>query len=208
MTAARAAAAAAVAAAQVRGRHVPGLRRLLARRDGCRHQVGKKLTSRRALGRRPGQAPFEQRPQPGGNLAEVRGEVQHAERARVGRAGPERVSPVAAYASTAPIVKMSLVGPTGSALYQLGRDEPGGAKDRGRRSYLGEVSGLGNAKVDQPGPVLREQHVGGLEVTVDDPRRVHRAQALGEPRRQGRARRGPAAARAWRPRRQATGPAT
>jgi hypothetical protein len=150
-----------------------------------RDQVGQELAGRRAFRWILGQAPFEQRPQPGGNPAKVRGEVQHAQGARVGRARPEWKLARRRVREHGPHREDVAARPDRVALYQLGRDEPGGAQDRGRRCYLDEVRSLGDAEVDQPGPVFREQHVGRLKVTVDDARRVHRAEALSEARRQG-----------------------
>jgi hypothetical protein len=85
---------------------------------------------------------------------------------------PNGPSPVAANASTAPRLKMSLDGPM---------SEPGRPDDQARLRQHGGFGRPGDAEVDDPRPVLGEQHVRRLEVPVHHAHGVDRVEALRQP---------------------------
>lgn len=62
----------------------------------------------------------------------------------------------------------------------LGRHEGGGADPQARPGQRGGVGRPRDPEVDHPGAVRGDQHVGGLEVTVDDAHTVDALQRLGD----------------------------
>lgn len=68
----------------------------------------------------------------------------------------------------------------GGAAHLLGREEPGGADGRTHMGEGARPGGPGDAEVDDPRALGRQQDVRGLEVPVDDARLVDGDQALGE----------------------------
>ncbi len=70
----------------------------------------------------------------------------------------------------------------------FGGHERGGAQHGGGLGVARGVQGAGDAEVDQAGPVLGEDDVGGFEVAVHHPAGVHGGESFGEPRSQHRGR--------------------
>jgi hypothetical protein len=68
-----------------------------------------------------------------------------------------------------------------TALGLFGGHEPRRADDQAGVGQRARLRGPGDAEVDDSRPVVGQQHVGGLEVTVDHAGRVDRGQALGQP---------------------------
>ncbi len=153
---------------------------------GRRRAVGRHLAQVGALARVLGEAGRDQPPDVGRNRAELGlgvhdavhdrggGDTAAAERYRAGRgerehrAEREHVAP----------------GTGRQRLHLLGRHVTGRPDDRAGGSQPGVGGRPGDAEVDHPRPVQRQQHVGGLEVAVHQASRVDCPQRLGQPGRQ------------------------
>jgi hypothetical protein len=75
---------------------------------------------------------------------------------------------------------MSAGGPSGSPATCSGGHESGGAEQHPGRGHRDVVGGPGDAEVDQPGAVQGEQHIGRLDVPMDETGPVDIAERGGE----------------------------
>ena len=158
---------------------------LVGGRRMSRDQFGQELVGGGPAGRVGRHAPRDDGPELGGQVAEPRRGEQHPLLAHRGRAGS--VGSLARRRERQDRAEAEDVAgrPDRVAHCLLGRHEPGGADHRAGQGHLGEIRGLGDAEVDQPGAVRRQQHVRRLQVTVDDARLMDGGQALGQAGRQG-----------------------
>jgi hypothetical protein len=126
-----------------------------------------------------GQAPLDQRPQSSGQATGVRraenDPVQHgvagpgAERALTGGGEDEHRAQAEHVAGRADALAFCL----------FGGHESGRPEYHARAGQHGRLRCPGDPEVDDSGPVISQQHVGWLQITVHDADRMDRAQALG-----------------------------
>ena len=141
--------------------------------DGRRGPVGRVL----------GQAPGHDLPQPGRDRVQDRVRVHHPVQHGSRRPGAERPGSPGRVGDHA-AQREHVAGGPGLALGLLRRHVAGRAEHHPGRGQRRPVGGPGDPEVDDPRPVHREQHVGGLEVTVHHPAGVDRLQGLDQPGQQ------------------------
>lgn len=144
--------------------------------EGPRHVPG------RGPGRRVlGEARLDERQQGGREAVQVRWLVHGAEQYGRGPAVPERAAAGRRVREDA-AQREDVAGGPGPLPGRLLGGEVAGRADQ--RIGLGEGGGAlvaGDAEVDEPGPVEREEHVRRFHVAVDQAGSVHRDERVGEP---------------------------
>jgi hypothetical protein len=155
-----------------------------ARRRGGGVELGQELLGAGPLLRVLGQAPLDQRPESGGQATDIRRSENYPVQQRVAGPGAER-----------PLTGGGEGKHRAQAEHIAGRADPvasglfGGHETRRAEYHAGagqhaRLRGPGDPEIDDPGPVAGQHHVRWLQITVHDARRVDRAQALGQSRRQ------------------------
>jgi hypothetical protein len=153
----------------------------LRRRRAVRRDLAQVGTLPRVLG----EAGLDEPANLGGNRAEIRltvhDAVHHRGRRRA-RGDAERVGPGGGVGEDGPEREDVARRPGLERLHLLGGHVAQRPDDGAGRGQPGVGDRARDAEVDDPRPVEREQHVGGLEVTVDEVGSVDGAQRLGQAR--------------------------
>ena len=146
--------------------------------------LGQQGFGRGTLRRVLGQAALDQRPHRGRHLVKAGRFMRDAVQQRRRRPGAERSLAGGGEHEHRPQAEDVALRSSLAAQSLLGGHEPGRS---GHQVGLGQRGGFrraGDAEVDHPRPVLRQQHVRRLEILVDHSRGVDRRQALRQARGQ------------------------